>query len=163
MICGHTLGFMTDTNVLPEPGTPFGDTVRRRLHEETIIWLTTVTAGGAPQPNPVWFLWQPDADSDRGEGSFLIYHDNTASRLRTLTERPSVSLNFNSNADGGGITVFTGTVEILDSHPRPHEVPEYLEKYTPPLQAIRPDGSLEEFMSKYTVVTRIRPQKVRGF
>jgi PPOX class probable F420-dependent enzyme len=154
---------MTDTHVLPEPGTPFGDLVRRRLREETIIWLTTVGSTGTPQPNPVWFLWQPDADSDRGEGAFLIYHDNTAARLRTLTERPRVSLNFNSTGDGGGISVFTGRVEILENHPRPHEVPAYLEKYTGPLREIRPGGSLAEFMAKYSVVTRIRPEKVRGF
>jgi PPOX class probable F420-dependent enzyme len=154
---------MTETNALPEPGTPFGDLVRKRLREETIIWLTTVGASGTPQPNPVWFLWEPDADSDLGEGGFLIYHDNTAARLRTLTERPRVSLNFNSTGDGGGIAVFTGRVEILENHPRPHEVPAYLEKYTPSLQAIRPGGTLAEFLAEYSVVTRIRPEKVRGF
>ncbi|MGI9008873.1 MAG: pyridoxamine 5'-phosphate oxidase family protein, partial [Streptosporangiaceae bacterium] len=36
-----------------------------RLHDEPIIWLTTVSPSGQPQSSPVWFLW------DGGE--FLIY------------------------------------------------------------------------------------------
>ena len=45
--------------------TPFGQRVARRLDEERIIWLTTVSATGVPHPRPVWFWWD-------GE-SFLIY------------------------------------------------------------------------------------------
>lgn len=148
-------------HVLPEAGTAFGDTVRARLREETVIWLTTVAASGTPQPNPVWFLWQPDPDDDWGDGSFLIYHDNTAQRLRTLTERPRVSLNFNS-VNGGGITVFTGTVELLENHPAAHEVPEYAAKYQPLMLRNGVQRELAAFMAKYSIVTRIRPDKVRG-
>jgi PPOX class probable F420-dependent enzyme len=151
---------MTGTHVLPEPTTHFGQAVRTRLREERIIWLTTVGASGTPHPNPVWFLWQEDQDSDWGDGSFLIYHDNSAARLRTLTERPRVSLNFNS-IEGGGIIVFTATVEVLEDHPPAHRVPEYAEKYGPRIEA---NGrKLEEFMARYTIATRIRPEKVRGF
>jgi PPOX class probable F420-dependent enzyme len=153
---------VTDTHVLPDPGTPFGDTVRRRLREEPVIWLTTVGRSGTPQPNPVWFLWQPDAGSSRGDGSFLIFHDSSSARLSSLTERPRVALNFDS-VDGGGIAVFTGSVEVLEGHPAAHEVPEYLAKYGPRVEATGRGGSLETFMAKYGVVTRIRPEKVRGF
>jgi hypothetical protein len=31
---------------------------------EDVIWLTTVNQAGVPQPNPMWFLWQPDPDDD---------------------------------------------------------------------------------------------------
>ncbi len=153
----------TGTPALPDPGTPFGRSVRARLRQEPIIWLTTVAASGTPQPNPVWFLWQEDHDSDRGEGSFLIYHDNTAARLRTLTERPRVSLNFNSDPAGGGIAVFTGSVEILEGHPPAHEIPAYAAKYGPHVEAWDSGGDLAAFMAKYSIVTRIRPDKVRGF
>ena len=30
-----------------------GDRVRRRLSEAKVIWLTTTSADGTPQPNPV--------------------------------------------------------------------------------------------------------------
>jgi PPOX class probable F420-dependent enzyme len=153
---------VTDTHVLPDPGTPFGDTVRTRLREERIIWLTTVGRGGTPQPNPVWFLWQQDAGSARGDGSFLIFHDSSAARLSWLVERPRVALNFNS-VDGGGIAVFTGPAEVLEGHPPAHEVPEYLAKYGPPVEATGGGRNLETFMAKYSVVTRIRPERVRGF
>ena len=46
---------MTD-DVFPDPSTPFGQRVQRRLRDEQVIWLTTVGADGTPQPNPVWFL-----------------------------------------------------------------------------------------------------------
>src|SRR6266581_1156609 len=42
---------------LPDPSTPFGERVARRLRDERLIWLTTVDAKGIPQPTPVWFLW----------------------------------------------------------------------------------------------------------
>jgi hypothetical protein len=35
----------------------FGARVARRLREETIVWLTTVTPSGAPLPRPMGFLW----------------------------------------------------------------------------------------------------------
>ncbi|HWG25845.1 pyridoxamine 5'-phosphate oxidase family protein [Actinospica sp.] len=153
---------MTGTHVLPDPATPFGETVRARLRDEHIIWLTTVAPSGTPQPNPVWYLWQPDPDDAWGDGSFLIYHDNSAQRLRTLTERPRVALNFNS-VKGGGITVFTGPVEVLDNHPPAHRIPEYAAKYNPLLQVMGRDRNLAEFMARYSIVTRVRPEKVRGF
>jgi PPOX class probable F420-dependent enzyme len=156
---------MTGTHALPDPETDFGRTVRTRLREEPIIWLTTVAPSGTPQPNPVWFLWQEDQpDTDWwGDGSFLIYHDNTAARLRTLAERPRVALHFNSTEGGGGITVFTGTIEILEGHPPAHQVPAYAAKYSPRIEAMGADRRLADFMAKYSIVTRIRPDKVRGF
>jgi PPOX class probable F420-dependent enzyme len=150
-------------HVLPDPATPYGEAVRRRLREEEAIWLTTVSASGVPQPNPVWFLWQEDEGDEWGDGSFLIYHDNSASRLKTLVERPTVALNF----DGSRyleVMVFRGEVEILKDAPSTHEVPEYVAKYAEHVATITKGGqSLEEFMARYSVVSRIRPTRVRGF
>jgi PPOX class probable F420-dependent enzyme len=154
---------VTDTHVLPDPGTPFGDTVRRRLREEAVIRLTTVGRSGTPQPNPVWFLWQRDAGSAWGDGSFLIFHDSSSARLSSLIERPRVALNFDSVDDGGGVAVSTGPVEVLEGHPPAHEVPQYLAKYGPRVEAMGGGGNLATFMATYSVVTRIRPDKVRGF
>jgi PPOX class probable F420-dependent enzyme len=150
------------THVLPDPSTPFGQTVRRRLREEEQIWLTTVSASGAPQPNPVWFLWQEDPGSDWGDGSFLIYHLNKAARLDSLVQRPRVALNFNSSQEG--VVIFAATVEILKDGPKAKEVPEYAAKYREHVARITSGGqSLEEFMAAYSVVSRITPTKVRGF
>ena len=45
-----------DRRVIDE-STEFGARVARRLREETIVWLMTVTPSGAPLPRPVGFLW----------------------------------------------------------------------------------------------------------
>ena len=51
--------------------TPFGKRIAERLETEIMVWLTTVAPDGAPQPNPVWFLW---------DGStLLVYSHNPRS------------------------------------------------------------------------------------
>lgn len=40
-----------------DEGTEFGARVARRLREEIVVWLTTVTPASAPLPRPVGFLW----------------------------------------------------------------------------------------------------------
>ena len=150
-------------HVLPDPATPYGEAVRRRLREEAAVWLTTVSPSGVPQPNPVWFLWEEDEDDPWGDGSFLIYHDNSASRLKTLAERPTVSLNF----DGSRyleVMVFLGEVELLPDAPPAQEVPGYVAKYAEDVAKISKGGqTLAEFMERYSVASRIRPTRVRGF
>ena len=127
------------------------------------MWLTTVNASGVPQPNPVWFVWEEDEGDAWGDGSFLIYHLGTSARRRSLTERPAVSLHF----DGSGsleVMVFTGEVEVLKDAPAPHEVPEYVAKYAEQVAFVtRGAQSLTDFMAKYSIASRIRPTKVRGF
>jgi PPOX class probable F420-dependent enzyme len=128
------------------------------------VWLSTVTAGGTPQPNPVWFLWQPDSGDPWGDGSFLVYHLGSAKRLASLEARPPVSLHFNSTPDGGDIVVFTGRVEVLPGYPAAHEVPDYVQKYTAAVgRATGGKKTVEEFMADYPVASRIRPGRVRGF
>jgi PPOX class probable F420-dependent enzyme len=155
---------MAAEHILPDPETPHGAQVRERLRTEEVVWLTTVGATGTPQPNPVWFLWQPDEGDAWGDGSFLVYNDDRASRLDTFRQRPRVSLHFNTDEVGNSIAVFTGSIEVLEDHPPAHEVPEYLAKYA--AGAARESGgekSLAEFMARYSVATRIRPTRVRGW
>jgi PPOX class probable F420-dependent enzyme len=137
---------------LPEPGTRFGDRLRRRLGEEMVAWLTTVGADGTPQPNPVWFLWD-------GE-SLLVYNRPDAHRLAHVRSRPRVSLHFDSNG-GGDIAVLTGSAEIADEEPAPHQQAEYVDKYRD--RMIRVSGDLEEFSRQYPVPLRIRELGARGW
>jgi PPOX class probable F420-dependent enzyme len=155
---------MTGSHVLPDPETPLGRSVRERLRTEEVVWLTTVGATGTPQPNPVWFLWQPDEDDAWGDGSFLVYNDDRASRVETFRQRPRVSLNFNTDAVGDSIAVFTGSVEVLEGHPLAHDVPAFVEKYTAGVARVTGgEQTLAGFMAGYSVVTRIRPTRVRGW
>jgi predicted pyridoxine 5'-phosphate oxidase superfamily flavin-nucleotide-binding protein len=43
------VGFTIDTS------TEFGAKVVQRIEEQKLAWLTTVSADGTPQPNPVRF------------------------------------------------------------------------------------------------------------
>ncbi len=51
-------------------GFEMTDQVRRRLTEDTLIWLTTVSPSGRPAPRLVWFMWtgqdSPDPSQDAG-------------------------------------------------------------------------------------------------
>ncbi len=76
---------------LPDPSTPFGERIARRLRNERLMWLTTVDANGMPQPTPVWFLW------DEATSTILIYSRSDAKRLEHLQQNPRVALNFDGN------------------------------------------------------------------
>jgi PPOX class probable F420-dependent enzyme len=86
--------------------TKFGRHVKRRLHEEKVIWLTTVDEQNAPQPRPVWFHWDGK--------TFLIFSQREKAKLRHIAHNPRVSLNFNTDEDGGDVdhaTAMRGFVE----------------------------------------------------
>lgn len=139
--------------VLPDRSTRFGRRVHERLRDERVLWIVTVGADGTPQPNPVWFVWDGD--------SVLAYNDNQAYRLAHVRNRPQVSLHFNSTRAGDDVIVLKGRAEIPDGLPGPHENPAYVEKYGDGMVQI--SGSLEAFGKTYSVPTRVRITKVRGF
>ena len=96
---------------LPDPTTPFGGRVAQRLHEEAIIWLTTVDSHGTPQPTPVGFWW------DDEKQTLLISSQAHAKREAYLRANPHVSLNFDGDKQGGDIIVLTSTVALSDDPP----------------------------------------------
>jgi PPOX class probable F420-dependent enzyme len=140
------------TPTIPDASTPFGERVRRRLNDDVVAWLTTVGRDGTPQPNPVWFLWDGD--------TILVYNRPDANRLAHVRERPRVALHLDSNG-GGNVVVVTGSAELAEGEPAPHERPEYVAKYGQRMAAI--SGSLEAFSRAYPVALRIGQLSVRGF
>ncbi|MFF4418882.1 TIGR03667 family PPOX class F420-dependent oxidoreductase [Streptosporangium sp. NPDC001559] len=138
--------------------TDFQQRVEQRLRTETFAWLTTVGRDGTPQPNLVWFVWEP-ADDD--QGTILIYNRADAARLGHIRRNPRVSLNFNSASDGGDIVVVTGEAEILTDHPAAADFPPYAEKYRDGITRI--SGDPERFSAEYPVPLRVRVTRVRGF
>ena len=133
--------------------TPYGARVARRLHDEQVIWLTTVGHSGTPQPNPVWFLWDGD--------SFLIYTQPASSKVHNLRHNPRVALHFDSGEDGEDVMVFTGIAVLDESAPLAHQNIAYLEKYRSGIADIQ--MTPESMGESYNVAIRIRPDKVRGF
>ena len=71
---------------LPDDSTPFGKSVRRRVHEEYLMWLTTVDMHDMPQPAPIWFWW------DEAASNFLIYNQTHAKRLDFVRRNSQVAL-----------------------------------------------------------------------
>ena len=139
---------------LPDSSTPFGERVARRLHDERLIWLTTVDAKGMPQPTPVWFLW------DENTATFLIYSRSDAKRLEHLKQNSRVALNFDGNGMGGDIIVITGHAQVSSDDPSADQLPTYVEKYRDFIA--RRYDTPENFASIYSVALRIRPTAVRG-
>lgn len=137
---------------LPDPATPFGERVARRLQEERLIWLTTVDARGTPQPTPIWFLWD--------QQTFLMYSLPDAKRLAHMQHNPRVALHFDGNGRGGDIIVFTGEAHIHSEDPPADQLPVYIEKYREFIA--RSFDTPQNFASKYNVPVRIRPLAIRG-
>lgn len=139
---------------LPDDSTLFGNSVRRRVQEEYLMWLTTVDARGMPQPAPVWFWW------DEAASNFLIYTLAHARRLEFVRQNPQVALHFDSYGTGSGIIVFTGHAQISTAEPPADQHPLYLAKYRHWMAS--KFGSPEQFAAEHSVALRISPIKVRG-
>lgn len=133
--------------------TEHGQRTLKQLHDEQVIWLTTVSKSGTPQPNPVWFQYV--------DGEIYIYNQPTAVRLKNIVENNRVSLNFNTAPDGEDVTVITGTALIDESFPKLIDNPEYITKYADGLVAI--NSSPEKMSEEYPEVIRVTPQKLRGW
>jgi PPOX class probable F420-dependent enzyme len=135
-----------------DEATEFGRRAARRLREERVGWLTTVSPQGTPSPVPVWFLW----DGDR---SVLLYSRPGTPKLRNIEQNPRVSLNLDGNGQGGDIVVCVGTARVSDD-PSADRVPEYVDKYAPLIERNR--WSPESFATDYSVPIRIDLTRVRG-
>ncbi len=133
--------------------TDFGKRAAERLRTEEVIWLTTVGRDGLPQPSPVWFLWEDDAA--------IIYSQSKAPKVGNIIRHPQVALNFNSDAGGGDVVIFTGTAEIVADAPPATAHATYLAKYGAAITRIgmNPDS----FADDYRTVIRVTPTKLRGF
>src|SRR4051794_41629584 len=135
-----------------DTGTEFGARAARRLHEETVVWLTTVTPSGAPLPAPVWFVW------DGAET--VTMHSMPGARVRNLEANPRVSLNFDGNGRGGDIVVLTGRAHVERDAPGADKIEPYLEKYGADIARI--GHSPASFAAQYSVPVRIELTRLRG-
>lgn len=124
---------------------------RRRIADDQVVWLTTVTDRGAPAPNPVWFV----ADGD----DLVVFTAPGSRKVHNIERRPTVTLHFNSDSAGGDVVIITGEVEMVHDQP-PSGFPGYLDKYeaavTGPLEM-----TVDELDQTYNTRLRIRPIRVR--
>jgi PPOX class probable F420-dependent enzyme len=136
-----------------DESTEFGARAARRLREEIIGWLTTVTPEGAPRPIPVWFLWD-------GDSSILLYSRPEKRKLRNMEANPRVSLNLDSDGLEADIVVVWGQMHVSEDPPS-NEVPDYLDKYRGRIAAL--DWTPESFAADFNVPLRIDVLRIHGW
>lgn len=129
----------------------FGQRVKLRLTEEEVIWLTTVTPRGVPQPNPVWFYWDGEA--------VIIYSQPGAYRIRNIRHNPLVGLHL-QGADvlGNNAVIMLGEASLEFSYPQIHA--GYVGKYAKYLPVLR--LTLDQLVKDYSVEIKIIPTRLRG-
>jgi PPOX class probable F420-dependent enzyme len=133
--------------------TELGDRAARRLREEIVVWMTTVTPAGAPVPRPVWFVWEG--------GEFVSMYSQPKLRIRNLESNPRVTLNFDGDGHGGDIVVLSGTATVDGDLPAATDHPAYLAKYDEHIARL--GMTPDTFAREYSVPVRIRLTKVQGY
>ena len=127
---------------------------KKFIKQEYVIWLTTVGSNLAPQPRPVWYIWD--------NNSFLIFSQPRAHKLKHINEHPNVSLHFNADKTADeDVIVYSGTAKIDTSVPPAHQVPAYLKKYKSGIEAL--GATPEQFSQEYSVAIRVTPTSLRGW
>lgn len=127
---------------------------KKLVKNEYVIWLTTVDAAGAPQPRPVWFVWDND--------SFLIFSRPKAFKIQHIKQNDRVSIHFNTDETGDtDVIVYIGRA-YLDREALPaHKVPAYLRKYRKGMKGL--GMTPEKYGTDYSVALRIKPSSLRGW
>lgn len=131
----------------------FDPATLRRLDDERIIWLTTVTPDRVPQASPVWYWFDGEV--------FWVYSLDPSPRLVNIAANPNVALNLDGNGRGGDIVTIEGRAEIDRSAPNAAEVEPYVARYGNRME--RGWGGPQQFADKYPAPIRIVPTRVRAW
>jgi PPOX class probable F420-dependent enzyme len=89
--------------------------VSSRLESDHYGWLTTVAKSGQPVPKLVGFYFDGD--------DLIVYSMPNAAKIRHINAHPRVSLNLDTDGQGGGIIVIGGdaVVDAVGVDPREDE------------------------------------------
>ncbi|OBK72773.1 TIGR03667 family PPOX class F420-dependent oxidoreductase [Mycobacterium sp. 1274761.0] len=123
--------------------------VTSRLERDHHGWLTTVAKSGQPVPRLVWFYFD-GAD-------VIVYSEPNAAKVRHIRNHSRVSLNLDSDGNGGGI-IFVGgdaTVDAEGIDPLADE--RYQAKYRELAANL---GFTAEFLAAYNTRLKISIDKV---
>jgi len=124
---------------------------KERIGTEQEIWLTTTSADGTPQPNPVWFI-------DEGQDLIVLSKPNQA-KLGNIGRNPRSSVNFETSAH---VQILTGSARVETSGSlSPATWQRYVEKYAPGMSSI--NVTPEQFAAEYSAIIRFTPENLRGW
>ena len=133
--------------------TPPGPRALQRLNADEVAWLVTSGKGGAPQPTPVWFLWENE--------QIVVFSQPDTGKTRAIARNPQVAFHFTFGASGDDIQVFNGTAAVDDHGPKADQIPAYVTKYQSGMASI--GMTPEAFAAEYGVRIVITPHKLRGW
>ncbi|HUH72614.1 MAG TPA: TIGR03667 family PPOX class F420-dependent oxidoreductase [Mycobacterium sp.] len=122
--------------------------VSSRLTSDRYGWLTTVAKSGQPVPRLIWFYF---------DGAKLtVYSMPLAAKVAHIKARPKVSLNLDSDGNGGGIIVVGGIATVDASDVDCREDEPYWAKYSEEAAKF----GLTEAMASYSTRLTITPTRV---
>ncbi|WP_236981278.1 MULTISPECIES: TIGR03667 family PPOX class F420-dependent oxidoreductase [Mycobacterium] len=121
--------------------------ISSRLSSDHCGWLTTVAKSGQPVPRLVWFYF---------DGTDLtVYSMPSAAKVAHIKARPHVSLNLDSDGNGGGVVVIGGTAAIDAEGVDCRDDGPYWAKYREDSDA----EGLTDMMGNFSTRLRITPTK----
>lgn len=126
----------------------FTHEVSSRLRGDDYGWLTTVAKSGQPVPKLVWFYFNGT--------DIVVYTMPHAAKVRHVSNHPRVSLNLDSDGNGGGIIVFGGEATVDATGCDPREDGPYWEKYA----AAAKQFGLADAMGDYDTRLKISVDKI---
>jgi len=134
-------------NPLIDFTTRVGQRAMAQLTTEQLVWFTTVGADHAPQPSPVWFLWDGEA--------ILIFSRPDAPKVRNVGHNPHVALNFRGDA-----LVMAGQAVIVQTAPDTDVIAAYVEKYREGI--VKFGMTPDTFTAMYSTPLRVTPTRLRS-
>jgi PPOX class probable F420-dependent enzyme len=124
--------------------------IDRRLREDPIVWLSTVTPDGKPHTLPIWFWWD-------GE-TLLMFSQPKTGKVRNLRANPVVTIALETRDEGEEVAFFDGLAELPPQPAGELMSEEYKQKYAHLFPRIdsNPDKMAAEFSQSIRVrLTRI--------
>ncbi|OPX07394.1 TIGR03667 family PPOX class F420-dependent oxidoreductase [Mycobacterium sp. AT1] len=119
-----------------------------RLNRDQYGWLTTIAKSGQPVPKLIWFHFDGEA--------LFVYSSPTAAKVTHVRRHPQVSLNLDSDGNGGGIVVVGGEATVDAEGVDCRDDGPYWAKYGPTADQF----GLTESMVDYSTRLRISVDKV---
>jgi PPOX class probable F420-dependent enzyme len=119
-----------------------------RLTSDHYGWLTTVAKSGQPVPRLIWFYF---------DGTDLtVYSMPRAAKVAHIKAHPEVSLNLDSDGNGGGIIVVGGTAAVDATGVDCRDDEPYWAKYNEDAAKF----GLTEAMATYSTRLKVTPCRV---
>ena len=135
------------------PAAPPSVALDSRIRAESIVWLTTVSAGGRPHIVPIWFGWDGR--------TFLIFTKPGATKVRNIRSNPAVMLALGDPTADFDVLLVEGLAAVLDLATRDLAPAAFFNAYSDRMVAI--GLSRDAFEATYSLAIRIRPTRYLGW